>query len=62
MEIHKRSYIMSDYIHMTHGKAHQREELLRMLDVTFDFDKGDTNFLKLLPKLYKEQYFCGKLD
>ena len=47
---------MSDYIHMTHGKAHQREELLRMLDVTFDFDKGDTNFLKLLPKLYKEQY------
>lgn len=50
---------MSDYIHMTHGKAGQREELLDMLDLTFGFKdgkEGDTTFLTLLPKLYKEQY------
>ena len=47
---------MSDYIHMTHGKAHQREELLNLLDHTFGFTKDEDKFLHLLPKLYKEQY------
>lgn len=47
--------IMSDYIHMTHGKPEQREKLLELLDVTF-FSNEDTNFMQLLPKLYKEQY------
>ena len=50
---------MSDYIHMTHGKPEQREELLEMLNLTFDFstnNEDDTNFLNLLPKLYKKQY------
>lgn len=46
---------MSDYIHMTHGKPEQREKLLELLDVTF-FSNEDTNFMQLLPKLYKEQY------
>ncbi len=47
---------MSEYIHMTHGKAEQREELLRMLDLTFGFEKEDDKFINLLPKLYKEKY------
>ncbi len=50
---------MSDYIHMTHGNSEQREALLDMLDLTFGFKdnkENDTNFLNLLPKLYKEQY------
>ncbi len=47
---------MSDYIHMTHGKPEQRDELLKMLDLTFGFNEGDTQFINLLPKLYKEQY------
>lgn len=47
---------MPDYIHMTHGKAEQREELLNMLDLTFGFEKEENKFINLLPKLYKEQY------
>ena len=46
---------MSDYIHMTHGKPEQREELINMLDLTF-FSDEDVDFMRLLPKLYKEQY------
>ncbi len=47
---------MSDYIHMTHGKAHQREDLLNLLDLTFGFSEEGNKFINLLPKLYKEQY------
>ncbi|MBQ7962834.1 MAG: GNAT family N-acetyltransferase [Clostridia bacterium] len=47
---------MSDYIHMTHGKAHQREALLDLLDTTFGFNEEGNKFINLLPKLYKEQY------
>ncbi len=47
---------MSEYIHMTHGKAEQREELLGMLDLTFGFEKEEDKFINLLPKLYKEKY------
>lgn len=47
---------MSDYIHMTHGKAHQREDLLNLLDLTFGFSEEGNKFINLLPKLYKKQY------
>ena len=47
---------MSDYIHMTHGKAEQREKLLELLDLTFGFNEEGNKFINLLPKLYKEQY------
>ncbi len=47
---------MSDYIHMTHGKPQQREDLLNLLDLTFGFEEEGNKFINLLPKLYKEQY------
>ena len=47
---------MSEYIHMTHGKAEQRDELIKMLDLTFGFEQEGNKFINLLPKLYKEEY------
>ena len=47
---------MSEYIHMTHGKAEQRDELIKMLDLTFGFEQEEIKFINLLPKLYKEEY------
>ncbi len=46
---------MSEYIHMRHGDNSQRDELLEMLDLAFDFTDSD-KFINILPKLYKEKY------
>ncbi len=50
---------MSDYIHMKHGEDCQNEELLKLLNLSFDFDDGES-FEVLLPKLYKDKYHPAK--
>ncbi|MCD7774566.1 MAG: GNAT family N-acetyltransferase [Clostridiales bacterium] len=47
---------MSEYIHMRHGNASQRKELLDLLDMSFGFTRDEDKFINLLPKLYKEKY------
>lgn len=38
------------------GSPEMREELIRFLDMVFGFTENGNNFLKLHPKLYKEEY------
>lgn len=47
---------MSDFIHMNHGDASKRSELMRLLNTSFGFDTPETEFEGLLPKLYNEEY------
>ncbi len=50
---------MSDYIHMKHGDDSQKEELLKLLNLSFGFNENE-NFETLLPKLYKDEYHPAK--
>ncbi len=47
---------MSDYLHMRHGNDSQREELLALLNKTFEFTTAENQFETLIPKLYNEEY------
>ncbi len=48
---------MSDIkIYKGRGTADMREDFLDFINLVFGFNGKDTDFLKLLPKLYKEEY------
>lgn len=47
---------MSDYLHMRHGNDSQKEELMKLLNITFGFTKEEDKFETLIPKLYNDEY------
>ncbi len=47
---------MSDYLHMRHGEKQQKKELMKLLNLSFDFNDKSIGFEDLLPKLYKDKY------
>lgn len=53
----RRCYIVSDYLHLSHGNDSQNKELLTLLDKIFKFpNERVKDFMTLLPKLYKDKY------
>ena len=43
-------------IYKGRGNASMRDDFLDFINLVFGFNGDDEDFLKLLPKLYKEQY------